>query len=69
MRNNLRSIRERLGISQRALGELCGVTQGNISACELDRQEVSPELARSLIVASCSLGHEIGFDDIYCQKP
>lgn len=65
MTNNLKSIRERLGISQAKLAALIGVSQGNISHCEQQLQEVSPEMARKIVSAAKDLGQEVTFDDIY----
>lgn len=65
MKNNLKHIRKQLGLSQAELGELIGVSQGNVSHCELQRQEVSPEMARRVIAAAKEKGVQISFNDIY----
>ena len=65
MTNNLKLIRERLGLSQAKLAALIGVSQGNISHCEQQVQEVSPEMARKIVAAARDLGQEVTFDDIY----
>lgn len=65
MKNNLKSIRERLGLSQAALASELGVSQGNISQCEKQVQEVSPDLARKIVAVGSRLGVEVTFDDIY----
>lgn len=69
MKNNLKSIREQLGMSQAEFGELIGVSQGNVSHCEQQRQEVSPEIARRVIAAARSKGLDVSFDDIYVAPP
>jgi len=62
--NNIRKIRQILGLSQAALGDAIGVTQGNISFYELG-MDVPPKVARRLIEVAASLGQELTFDDIY----
>ena len=63
--NNLKSIREKLQLSQRELAELVGVTQGNISHIECNRQLVSVDIARSVIHLAKFQGIDLTFDDIY----
>lgn len=65
MKNNLKSIRERLGVSQAKMAALLGMSQGNISHCEQQIQEVSPDMARKIVSISRDLGVEVSFDDIY----
>lgn len=65
MKNNLKSIRERLGVSQAKMAALLGMSQGNISHCEKQIQEVSPDMARKIVSVSRDLGVEVSFDDIY----
>lgn len=62
--NNIRQIRQLLGMSQSALGDAIGVTQGNISFYELG-QDVPPKVARRLIAVAAKMGRVITFDDIY----
>lgn len=65
MKSNLKQIRERLGLSQSELADAVGVSQGNISHCEQQLQEVTPALARNLIECAKKRGITITFDDIY----
>lgn len=65
MKNNLKAIRERLGLSQAGLAESLGVSQGNISHCELQNQEVSPDMARKVVALARERGLDVSFDDIY----
>jgi putative transcriptional regulator len=65
MKNNLKSIRELLGLSQAALAAEIGVSQGNISHCEKQAQEVSPEMARKVVALARDRGIDVSFDDIY----
>lgn len=65
MKNNLKSIRELLGLSQAALAAEIGVSQGNISHCEKQAQEVSPDMARKVVALARDRGLDVSFDDIY----
>ena len=62
--SNILSIRKRLGMSQAALGEAIGCTQGNVGHYERG-QTVPPEMARRLIRFAASRGVVITFDDVY----
>lgn len=66
--HNLKSIRERLGLTQQALADGLGCTQGNIGHYEKG-QTVSPEVARKLISFAAGRGLELTFDHIYSDKP
>jgi putative transcriptional regulator len=65
--NALKSIRERLGVTQIALGEALGVTQGNVSFYEKG-QTVPPAVAAKLIDYAKGRGVALTFDDIYAYK-
>lgn len=62
--NSIKAIRERLSVTQEAMGAGIGVTQGNISNYE-HGQRVSPAVAKRLIEYAKSLGHKVTYDDIY----
>lgn len=62
--NNIRYIRQRLGLSQTAFGEAIGVSQGNVSFYELG-QDVPPKVARKIISAAARSGIALSYDDIY----
>jgi putative transcriptional regulator len=66
--NAISRIRIRLGVTQAAMAQALDVTQGNVSLYEKG-QTVPPRVARHLITYARSLGHEIGFDDIYADIP
>lgn len=63
--NAFKSIRQRLGLSQERLGGAIGMTQGNVSFIELDKQPVMPDTAAKLIEFARSRGLEIGYDHVY----
>lgn len=62
--HNFKAIRERLGMSQAAIGEALGMTQGNVSMYE-HGQDVPSEVARKLIAVARRFGHALLFDDLY----
>lgn len=64
--NTIKSIRERLGVTQAALAEGIGCTQGNVGHYERG-QTVPPEMARKLIAFAATRGHRVTFDDIYAS--
>jgi transcriptional regulator with XRE-family HTH domain len=66
--NNIKQVRERLGLSQAAFAEAIGVSQGNISHYECQRQDVSPDVARRVIAAAQERGVQVSFDDIYVAE-
>ena len=63
-----KTIRERLGMTQAALGEALGCTQGNISFYEKG-QTVPPDTARSLIAIARQRGLPLTFDHVYGGAP
>jgi putative transcriptional regulator len=64
MSTNFKAIRERLGMTQAAIGADLGVTQGNVSFYEKG-QTVPPDVARLLIEVAGRRGLELTFDNIY----
>ncbi|MDD2690224.1 MAG: helix-turn-helix domain-containing protein [Simplicispira sp.] len=64
LKNNLKSIRERLCVSQQALAAGIGCTQGNVGHYERG-QTLPPEMARKVINFARLHGLELSFDHIY----
>ncbi|WP_133856396.1 helix-turn-helix transcriptional regulator [Comamonas sp. JUb58] len=62
--HNLKPIRQLLGVTQRAMAEGLGCTQGNIGNYEKG-QTLPPDAARNLIAFSATLGLVISYDHIY----
>lgn len=62
--NTVKTIRDRLGVTQSAMAEAIGCTQGNVGHYEKG-QTVPPEVAKRVIAYAHTLGHEITFEDIY----
>jgi len=63
--NNLKQVRKRLGLKQRELAAAIGVSKGNISHYECQRQLLPPTVAQSVIALAAQHGLQIGYDDIY----
>jgi putative transcriptional regulator len=63
--SNIKAIRERLGLTQEALAEGMGCTQGNVGHYETKGQTVPPDAAKRLIAFALSRGVEITYEDIY----
>ena len=66
---NLKKIREQLGMSQSALADSIGMTQGSITHYENARQDMPPRVAKKIIAAAAGMGVSITFDDIYRTEP
>jgi len=65
MKNNLRTIRKLLKLSQAELAKLIGCTQSNIGHFESKGQRIRQELAQRIVVAAKAKGRNITFEDIY----
>lgn len=62
--NRIKTIRDRLKVTQADLAAGIGRSQGNVAFYEKG-QTVPPDVAKSLIVYARGLGHVVTFDDIY----
>lgn len=62
--NAVKSIRDRLGVTQSALAAGIGQTQGNIGHYERG-QTVPPDVAKRIIEFAEARGLAIGFDHVY----
>ena len=62
--HNLKPIRERLGVTQQAMADGIGCTQGNIGHYERG-QTLPPDMARKVIDFCASKGLAITFDHVY----
>jgi len=63
--NNLRKIREALNISQTALAELVGCSQGAIGHYEAGRRTPSLFVCRELVKALNRSGAKVQFDEVF----
>lgn len=66
--HNLKSIRERLGVTQQALADGINCTQGNVGHYERGLHDFPTDRARLLIRFAKTHGLVIGFDHIYGNK-
>lgn len=62
--NPISSIRARLGVTQAAMAEGIGVSQGNVSNYE-HGQTMPPDVSKRLICFAADHGVQITFNDIY----
>jgi putative transcriptional regulator len=62
--NRIKAIRERLGVTQEALGEAIGCTQGNVGHYERG-QPIPSQAAKRLIAFAHSRGQAVTYEDIY----
>lgn len=62
--HHLKSIRERLGVTQHTLAKAIGCTQGNIGHYERG-QTLPPAVAAKVIRFAADCGLVIGYDHIY----
>ena len=62
--SNIKSIRDRLGLTQAGLAEGIGCTQGNVGHYEKG-QTVPPEMAKRLIGFALTRGLDLTCDRIY----
>lgn len=66
--NNIKQIRERLGLSQIAFADAVGVSQASVSNYERGTQQVSPDVARRVISVAQERGLPLTFDDVYAAE-
>jgi putative transcriptional regulator len=62
--NRIKTIREALGLTQAALADALGCTQGNVFHYERG-QTVPPEVAKRIISIAASLGKDLTYEDVY----
>ena len=63
--NNVKLIRQKLGVSQQVLADGIGCSQGNIGHYEIGGQAIPPDAARRLIAFAEARNLVITYDDIY----
>ncbi|ELY3801372.1 helix-turn-helix transcriptional regulator [Cronobacter sakazakii] len=63
--SNLRKIRETMKVSQAALAEKVGCTQGAIGHYESGRRNPDLKMCRSLVEALNSFGAKVQLDDVF----
>jgi putative transcriptional regulator len=63
--NTIKTIRQKLGMTQAELATALQITQSQVSKYERGEQEISPALARDLIRYAQTQGKRVTFNDIY----
>lgn len=66
---NLKAVREKAGITQAALAESIGMTQGAIAHYETGRRRPGLDECRLIIAALRDRGVECNLDDVFPAKP
>lgn len=67
--SRIREIRERLNLTQTAMADELGCTQGNIGHLERGTQVLMPDRAERLIEVASKRGLRLTLDQIYGRKP
>lgn len=65
--STIKAIRDRLGLTQTALAEGIGCTQGNVGHYENKGQSMPPDMAKRLIRFAAQMGHRVTYEDVYGQ--
>lgn len=68
MKNNLKAIRKKLGLTQGQLADMIGCTTSNVSHYERVGQRIRQEMAMRIVSVAKSLGLEITLEDIYGEQ-
>ena len=67
--SNMKTIREKVGVTQAALAKTVGLTQGAIAHYESERRKPGLEECRRIVCALNSSGAAVTLDDVFPQKP
>lgn len=63
----VKQIRAQLGVTQLALAQALGCTQGNLGHIEAGTQEITVQRAKKLIAFAAARGHVVTLDQIYAD--
>lgn len=63
--SNMKTIREKVGVTQAALAQTVGLTQGAIAHYENDRRKPGLEECRRIVAALNSSGAGVTLDDVF----
>lgn len=66
--NNIRTFRERVGLTQSDLAKMVGCTRGAICHYETGRRGMDIDLCRTFIAAFRKHGIEVSLDDLFPPK-
>lgn len=67
--SNLKSIREKVGVTQAALAKTVGLTQGAIAHYENERRKPGLDECRRIVDALNSSGAAVTLDDVFPPMP
>ena len=67
--SNMKTIREKVGVTQAALAKTVGLTQGAIAHYENDRRKPGLEECRRIVDALNSSGAAVTLDDVFPPMP
>lgn len=63
--DRIKSIRQRMGMTQQQFADMLGMSQGNVGHYEAHGQMMPPDVVRKLIIEAASRGHRVTYDDVY----
>ncbi|KAA8563234.1 hypothetical protein FX985_03302 [Pseudomonas extremaustralis] len=67
--SNMKTIREKVGVTQAALAKTVGLTQGAIAHYENDRRKPGLEECRRIVDALNTSGAAVTLDDVFPPAP
>lgn len=67
--SNMKSIREKVGVTQAALAKTVGLTQGAIAHYENERRKPGLDECRRIVDALNSSGAAVTLDDVFPPMP
>lgn len=68
MKNGIKAIRQKMGMTQVEFAQMLDMTQPNIGHYEARDQTVPPDVAKRLIQEAALRGFQITFEDIYAPE-
>lgn len=63
--DRIKSIRQRMGMTQQQFADMLGMSQGNVGHYEAHGQMMPPDVVRKLIAEAAVRGHRITYEDVY----
>ena len=63
--DRIKSIRQRMGMTQQQFADMLGMSQGNVGHYEAHGQMMPPDVVRKLIIEAAVRGHRVTYEDIY----
>ena len=63
--DRIKSIRQRMGMTQQQFADMLGMSQGNVGHYEAHGQLMPPDVVRKLIIEAAVRGHRVTYEDVY----